>query len=180
MASLAGVQPNLRQRVSLKACMCRLKPYLDMGMAVSHEEAPFSLACSICTEVTVPIVELICQRNPSYPKLSQLEQRQMKFALRIRNRRDTNKEAEVLKPKLAGAGQRAALNWLLAILVGINIPRPPCRAGRASKSLSRLVIPCLPVNAGKNWCRIASSNGCERRSMPGTVRIRNVHLFMRA
>ena len=38
-----------------------------------------------------------------------------------------------------------ALNWLLAILVGICTPRPPCHAGRANKSLSRSVIPCQPL-----------------------------------
>ena len=37
---VASLHPNLRQRASLKAC-------LDMGMAVSHAETPFSLACSI-------------------------------------------------------------------------------------------------------------------------------------
>ncbi len=76
-----------------------------------------------CTEVTSPLVELIRQRNPNYPELSQLEQRQRKFALRIRNRRETTKEAELLKPKLSGAGQRAmeqasekgASAWLTAI-----------------------------------------------------------------
>ena len=52
-----------------------------------------------CTEVTAPLVELIRQRNPSYPELSQLEQRQRKFALCTRNRRETTKEAELLKPK---------------------------------------------------------------------------------
>ena len=33
-----------------------------------------------------------------------------------------------------------ALNWLLAFMVGIVTPRPPCRAGRASKSLSKSVF----------------------------------------
>ena len=46
-ASLAGVHPNLRHRASLKACLCRLKPYLARGMAVSQEDAPFSLAMLI-------------------------------------------------------------------------------------------------------------------------------------
>ena len=73
-----------------------------------------------------------------------------------------------------------ALNWLLAFLVGTNTPRPPCRAGMASRSLSKSVIPCLPVTAGRNWCRIASSSGCKRRSVLGTVHMRNVHLFVRA
>ena len=73
-----------------------------------------------------------------------------------------------------------AFNWLLAFMVGIVIPRPLCRACKVSTSLSRSVIPCLPVTAGRNWCRIASSSGCRRRSVPGTVRMRNVHLFVRA
>jgi len=76
-----------------------------------------------CTEVTAPLVELIHQQNPNYPKLSQQKQRQTKLALRIRNRRETTKEAELLKPKLSGAGQRAmeqasekgASTWLTAI-----------------------------------------------------------------
>ena len=76
-----------------------------------------------CTEVTAPLVELIHQQNPNYPKLSQQKQRQTKLALRIRNRRETTKEAELLKPKLSGAGQRTmeqasekgASAWLTAI-----------------------------------------------------------------
>jgi len=42
-----------------------------------------------------------------------------------------------------------ALNWLLAFLIGTNTPRPLCHTGRASKSPSKSVIPCLPVTAGK-------------------------------
>ena len=53
-----------------------------------------------------------------------------------------------------------ALNFLLAILVGFSIPRPPGGTGRTSKSLSRPVIPCLPVNTSKNLFLIASSSGC--------------------
>ena len=55
-----------------------------------------------------------------------------------------------------------ALNWLLAFLVGICTPRPPSHAGRANNFLSRSVIPCLSVTAGRNGCRVASSNGCKR------------------
>ena len=40
-ASLAGVHPNLKHRASLKACLCRLKPYLARGMAVIQEDVPF-------------------------------------------------------------------------------------------------------------------------------------------
>ena len=76
-----------------------------------------------CTEVTAPLVELICQRNPNYPEPSQIEQRKLKVAHRTRNRRATTKEAELLKPKLPRARQRAmehaseksASSWLTAI-----------------------------------------------------------------
>ena len=46
-ASLADVHPYLRERASRKACLCRLNPYLDSGVVVSQDGAPFSLACSI-------------------------------------------------------------------------------------------------------------------------------------
>ena len=76
-----------------------------------------------CTEVTAPLVELIRQRSPKYPELSQLEQRQRKFEFRTRNRRETTKAADLLKPKLSVAGQRAmeqasekgASAWLTSI-----------------------------------------------------------------
>jgi len=85
------------------------------------------------TEVTAPLVELIRQRNPNYPQALTAKQRQTKFALRIRNRREITKEAELLKPKLTGAGQRAmelvsekgASAWLTAIPMskyGFNRP----------------------------------------------------------
>ena len=75
------------------------------------------------TEVTAPIVELIRQRSPKYPELSQLEQRQRKSELRTRNRRETTKAADLLKHKLSVAGQRTmeqvsekdASAWLTAI-----------------------------------------------------------------
>ena len=60
-----------------------------------------------CTEVTAPLVELICQRNPNYPEASQIEQRKLKVAHRTKNRRATTKEVELLKPKLQRARQRA-------------------------------------------------------------------------
>ena len=60
-----------------------------------------------CTEVTAPLVEHICQRSPKNPELSQLEQRQRKSELRTRNRKETTKAADLLKPTLSGAGQRA-------------------------------------------------------------------------
>ena len=76
-----------------------------------------------CTEVTTPLMELICQQSPKYPELSKLEQRQRKFEICTRNRRETTKAADLLKPKLSGAGQRAmeqasekgASSWLTAI-----------------------------------------------------------------
>ena len=60
-----------------------------------------------CIEVTAPLVKLISQQNPNYHKPLQQEQRKRKFALHTRNRRETTEEAESLKPKLSGAGQRA-------------------------------------------------------------------------
>ena len=95
------------------------------GLGVTIPTRNTNKQIKACTEVTAPLVELIRQRNPSYPELSQLEQRQKKFALRTRNRRETTnlKKAELLKPKLSGAGQRAmeqasekgASSWLTAI-----------------------------------------------------------------
>jgi len=78
-----------------------------------------------CTELTAPLVELIRQRNPNDPKL---KQRQTKFALHIRNRRETTKEAELLKSKLSGAGQKAveqasekgASAWFTAIPIWLQ------------------------------------------------------------
>ena len=77
----------------------------------------------VCRKVTAPLVNLILQRNPTYPMSSQQEQRHMKIALHTGNRRETTKEAELLNPKLSGAGQRAmeqasekgASAWLTAI-----------------------------------------------------------------
>ena len=63
-----------------------------------------------CTEVTAPIVELICQRNPNYPEPSQIEQRKLKVAHPTKNRRATTKEVELLKPKLPRTRQRAMEN----------------------------------------------------------------------
>ena len=60
-----------------------------------------------CTEVIAPLVKLISQWNPNYPKPLQQEQRQLKSALCTRNRREITKESKLLKPKLSGAGQRA-------------------------------------------------------------------------
>ena len=62
---------------------------------------------STCTEVTTPLAELIFQRSSKYPELSKLEQRQRKFEIRTRNRRETTKAADLLKPKLSGVVQRA-------------------------------------------------------------------------
>ena len=40
---LAGCQPYLMHKESRKACLCWVKPYLAMGMAVSQEDAPSHL-----------------------------------------------------------------------------------------------------------------------------------------
>ena len=44
--NLSGVQPYLKQSVSLKACLFSCKPYYVIWMTVSHVDVPLSLACS--------------------------------------------------------------------------------------------------------------------------------------
>ena len=109
-----------------------------------------------CTEMTTPLVELIRQRSPKYPKLSQLEQRQRKSELRTRNQRETTKAADLLKPKLSVAGQRAmeqasekgASAWLTAIPMskhGFNLHKEAFRDAlclRLSWTPTRLATHC--------------------------------------
>ena len=59
------------------------------------------------------------------------------------------------------------------------MPKPPCRAGNASKSLSMFLDGSLPVMAGtRPWCRIRKfSNGCNSSLISGLVLARHSHLL---
>ena len=59
------------------------------------------------------------------------------------------------------------------------MPRPPRRAGRASRSRSVSFGALWPVRAGRNLCLIASSNGFKRLPISGVVLARYVHLLVR-
>ena len=53
------------------------------------------------------------------------------------------------------------------------------RTGRAMSSRSAPLNVFRPVRAGRNRCRIASSNGLKRSPMSATVLARNIHLLIR-
>ena len=69
-------------------------------------------------------------------------------------------------------------SWLQDI-TGLLRLKPPRRAGRAKRSLSASLTQSLPVRAGMNLDLMASSRGCRRSAMSGTVRRRYVHLLDR-
>ena len=68
-------------------------------------------------------------------------------------------------------------NSWLQVFTGLLRPRPPRRAGRAKRSLSASLTHSLPLRAGMNF--MASSIGCRRSAMSGTVWKRYVHLLHR-
>ena len=63
-------------------------------------------------------------------------------------------------------------NSLDRLLVGLMIPSPPRRAGRAKSSRSSSFGEALPVQAGMSRNLMISSRGCSNRSLMGVVRER--------
>ena len=69
-------------------------PVQHAGLGITIPAINNNNQIKACTEVTTPLVELIRQWSPKYPELSKLEQRQRKFEIRTRNRRETTKPAD--------------------------------------------------------------------------------------
>ena len=59
-----------------------------------------------------------------------------------------------------GAAIRLELQWwMVALLVGFIMPKPPRQAGSSRRFLSMSLSPVRPVSAGRKLCLIASSTG---------------------
>ena len=113
-------------------------------MAVSHAEAPFSLACFIAL---CPAPDSLDFNNSASLDVY------LRFLVWSADFTCLGSCCKGLADELhEGSGyfmrgvvtSMQALNWLLAFLVEICTPRPPWRDGRANNSHSRSVIPCLP------------------------------------
>ena len=163
-------QPYRRQRASRNAPFGRANPWSAIGRAVSQLEAPFSLAtslaCCICsgrcwwTSSAVALAATRASRRSSALVAwgGTASSGRLMFPVRSRTRLDVSLSD--------------ALCCSLAIFEGIAIPRPPCRAGRASRLRSMSLDGARPVIAGKSrWWRPTSS-GWSRCSMSGIVRTR--------
>ena len=171
-----GVQPYLRNTASLNALLCRVKPIFSTGSAVNQVEVPFFPArdTDLCW-LAVRTSFRFCKSSFCLCHFSLFKT----FLLSLRCC-----WVEVLY-WVVWLMIRAAMVDVIcsdisnspgALVTGLDIPIPPMRQGKAKILRSSSLI-CLPINAGMNDCLMASSKGCRRSAMSGTVRSRKFHLL---
>ena len=173
-----GVHPYLRKTASLKALLCRVKPMFSMGSVVSQVEAPFSPArdrdlCWLAVRTSFRFCSssfCLCYFSLFTAFLLSLRCCWVEVLYWVLWLMISAATVDVIRSDIS--------NSIGALVTGLDIPIPPIRQGRA-KILRSSSLSCLPINAGMNDCLMASSRGCKRSAMSGTVRSRKFHLLPR-
>ena len=162
-------QPYRSASASLNAPLCKNKSWSSTGMAVSHDDVPFSCRSSSLRELMFPQDRRASNSSSSFS----LSLRMAACAfLAWEAARDAPSHC-CLPSVIASVRVLATIFdvWYSCALVvtGSRIPRPPKREGRARRRVSRDMA-LWPVNAGKNLFLSACSNGAKADCSAGMTR----------